>query len=64
MPLIVNLRHLETHIVRLQGELYVEELDIDTRDEAIRVAQPLKYNLEVQKLEKGLLLQGCFRLTL
>jgi len=64
MPLIVNLRHLETHIVRLQGELGVEELDIDTRDEAIRVAQPLEYNLEVQKLEKGLLLQGCFRLTL
>ena len=64
MPLIANLRHLETHVVRLQGKLSVEELDIDTRDEAIRVAQPLEYDLAVQKLDKGLLLQGWLRLPL
>jgi uncharacterized protein len=62
MPLVVNLRHLEAHNVRLEGELPVGELDIDPHDEVIRVSEPLRHDLEVQKLEEGLLIQG--RLTL
>ena len=42
----------------------VGELDIDTRDEVIQVAQPLEHDLEVQKLEDGLLVQGRLRLDL
>jgi uncharacterized protein len=64
MPVLVNLRHLEAHDVRLEGELPVEELDIDTGDEIIRLAQPLEYDLEIQKLEGGLLVQGRLRLLL
>ncbi|HOX56193.1 MAG TPA: YceD family protein [Candidatus Paceibacterota bacterium] len=64
MPLIVNLRHLEAHNARLRGELPVAELDIDTRDEVIRLACPLEHDLEVQKLDKGLLVQGRLRLIL
>ena len=58
MPLTVNLRHLEAHNVRLEGEASAKELDLDTRDEMIQPNQPLHYNLEVQKLEGGLLVQG------
>jgi uncharacterized protein len=64
MPLIVNLRHLEAHDLRLQGRLPAAELDIETRDETIGVAQPLDYDLEVQALEGGLLVRGRLRLTL
>lgn len=64
MALLVNLRHLEAHNIRLEGELPVAELDIDTRDEVIQLAEPLKYDLEVQKLEGGLLVQGRLRLPL
>jgi uncharacterized protein len=64
MPLFVNLRHLEAHNVRLEGELPVEELDMDSRDEVIQVNQPLHHDLEVQQLEEGLLLQGHLRLVL
>ncbi len=64
MPLIVNLRHLEAHEVRLKGELPLEELDIDPMDEVIRLEQPLRYDLEAQKLEGGLLMQGRLRLVL
>ena len=64
MPLIVNVRHLEAHDIRLEGELGVAELDIDTRDEVIQAHQPLRHDLEVQKLEDGLLLQGHLRLIL
>jgi uncharacterized protein len=64
MPLLVNLRHLEPHELRLEGELPIEELDIDTRDEMIELRQPLEYSLEVQKVEDGLLAQGRLRLVL
>ena len=64
MSLVVNLRHLAKHNVVLQGELPARELDIDTRDDVIRVAQPLRYDAEAQELDKSLLLRGELRLTL
>ena len=64
MPLVVNLRHLEEHGVILRGELPVAELDLDTHDEMIRVTQPLRHELEVQLLDRSLLLRGALRLTL
>ena len=64
MPLVVNLRHLEAHNLRLQGELPATELEIDPRDEVIQVAEPLHHDLEVQKLEGGLLVQGRLHLRL
>jgi len=64
MPLVLNLRHLELQNVHLQGELPVEELDLDTHDEMIQAHKPLKYDLEAQKIEEGLLVQGQLSLTL
>jgi uncharacterized protein len=64
MPLVVNLRHLEEHDVILRGELPVDELDLDTRDEMIRVMRPLRHEFEVQMLDRSLLLHGWLRLTL
>jgi uncharacterized protein len=64
MPLAVNLRHLEAHDINLEGSLPVDELQIDTRDEVIQVHRPLDYDLEVQKLEDGLLVQGRLHLVL
>ena len=64
MPLSVNLRHLADRNVVLNGQLTASELDLDPRDEMIRVEQPLQYELEVQKLDQGLLLRGRLRLTL
>jgi uncharacterized protein len=64
MSLPVNLRHLDAGNIRLEGTLAVEELDIDPRDEVIQVCHPLEYDLEVQKLEDGLLVQGALRLVL
>ena len=64
MPLLVNLRHLDAHNIRLRGVLPVQALDIDTRDEMIQVAQPLEHDLEVQKLSDSVLVQGRLRLVL
>ena len=64
MPLVVNLRHLEAHELRLAGELPAKELDIDPQDEVIRAPHPLRHDLEVQILDGGLLIQGRLGLTL
>ena len=64
MPLLVNLRHLADHNVILSGKLSAGELDLDTRDEMMRVEQPLAYEFEVQKLDESLLLRGWLRLVL
>ena len=64
MSLVVNLRHLAVENLLLQGELALRELDIDTKDEMLRVALPVWYDLEVQKLEKSLLVRGRLRVTL
>ena len=64
MSLAVNLRHLAAHSLQLQGELPAAELDIETRDEMIGLTEPVEYDLEVEQLEGGLLLQGELHLRL
>jgi uncharacterized protein len=64
MPLAVNLRLLEAQNICLEGSLPVEELDLDPHDEVIQVRHPLEHELEVQKLEDGLLVQGRLHLVL
>jgi uncharacterized protein len=64
MPLTVNLRHLENRNLELHGELPLAELELDLRDEMIRVAQPLHYDLEIELLDDSLLVQGSLCLTL
>ncbi|HZR17185.1 MAG TPA: YceD family protein [Verrucomicrobiae bacterium] len=64
MSILVNLRHLEAHPIQLSGDVTVGELDIETRDDVIQLSHPLRYDLEVQKLEDGLLVQGRLSLPL
>jgi uncharacterized protein len=64
MPLLFNLHHLETKNLRLAGELAVQELDLEQVDELIHAHLPLNYDLEVQKLADGILVQGQLQLTL
>ncbi len=64
MPLLVNLRHLEEKILHPKGTLSLEELDIDPLDELIHLKHPLSYDLQVEKMAKGLLVQGKLSLML
>ncbi len=64
MPLLVNLRHLEKRDLGLNGEMPVADLDIDTRDEMVRLVKPLRHRLVVQKLEDALLVRGKLVLPL
>ena len=64
MPLSVNLRHLEAHGLELEGEMPVAELDIDPRDEVVQLGKPLVYDLNVELLDAGILVQGRLSLGL
>lgn len=64
MPIHVNLRHLEAHEVELEGEVSVAELDIETRDEIIRVVHPLDYAICVERIDGGVLATGRLQLKL
>ena len=60
----VNLRHLGEHGKRVEGELPIGELDLDLHDEMIVASQPLHYDLQVEKVAHGVLVQGKLDLTL
>jgi uncharacterized protein len=64
MGLFINLRHLDRDDISLKGELTVAELDLETHDEMMRANKPLKYHLEVQEMDDGLLLRGKLSLPL
>jgi uncharacterized protein len=64
MPLVVNLRHLEAHSLKLKGELPVKDLDLDLRDDLIRAEKPLQYDLEAENMADGVLVQGRLLLPL
>jgi uncharacterized protein len=64
MPLLIKLRELDRENLQLSGELPASELDLAAVDEMIRVEEPLKYDLEAQKLDKSILVQGSLALTL
>jgi uncharacterized protein len=62
--LLVNLRHLEAHEIRLEGDLAAAELDFCLRDEMLRAERPLRYDLTVEKLDGALLVTGSLRMML
>jgi uncharacterized protein len=64
MSVTVNLHHLEDRNVVLCGELPLSELDLDTRDEMIRVVSPVQYELEIEKLDDAILVRGELRVEL
>ncbi len=64
MPLLINIRHLETESLLIKGDLPSAELEMDNFDSVIHPAEKLSYDLEVQRLEHNLLIQGKLRLPL
>lgn len=64
MSLTVNIRHLENGPVHLEGQLPLEDLDIDFHDEVIKLKEPLEYDVNVESMEGGLLVRGKLSLNL
>jgi uncharacterized protein len=64
MPLLFNLRHLVRDNLTLQGELTAEELDLAALDELIHAPRPLAYDLEIEKMEDSVLVEGSLGIVL
>ena len=64
MALLLNLRHIEDKNIRLEGELSVQDLEIENLDEMIHTQHPVAYDLEAQKLEHAVLVTGSLEVDL
>jgi uncharacterized protein len=65
MRATVNLRHLEESSQHLEGEVSAEILEIDKLgDEVIQAKEPLRYDVEVEKQDRNLLVHGALRTNL
>jgi len=64
MSVEFNVRHLEDQNLHLKDEISASELDIDQLDELIHVRKPLHYDLEVEKMDRAILVQGRLDLKL
>jgi uncharacterized protein len=64
MPLLLNIRHLETKAVQLDGEIPAAELELEGVDELIRVAGPLKHWLTVDRKGQNYLASGKLELPI
>jgi uncharacterized protein len=58
MKLTVSLRQLEQKEIHLKGSIPVEDMQVDVSDDAIHLNQPMSYDLEVSRLQEGILVQG------
>ena len=57
-PLAVNIRHLVKRELRLTGEISAGDLELDGLDELVRVLGPVQYDLQVEKMDRSLLVRG------
>ncbi len=64
MRLECNVRQLAKKNLRWQGELTAAELDLEAMDECVRISAPIKLDLEIQLMSKGILAQGHVRVVL
>jgi uncharacterized protein len=64
MKVTVNLWHLEKRNQTLEGEISVAEMDMESFDELVQLPHPLRYQLEVEKLDSNLLVRGQLSILL
>ncbi|MBI4658779.1 MAG: DUF177 domain-containing protein [Verrucomicrobia bacterium] len=64
MPLTFNLRHLEKKDLQLQGEWPAEDLDVEGVDELVRMNEPVRYDITIERLKQSVLVRGRLRFVL
>jgi uncharacterized protein len=64
MPILLNLRLLQTESLELSGELPAAELDLNQQDGVLHLTQPLAYDLTAAHMDNAVLVQGSLRLPL
>ena len=64
MPLLLKIETLAKGAVRLRGELAVDELQMESLDELIKIGGPLEYDLTAKRAGDNISLQGCMGMRL
>ena len=64
MPLLLKIEILAKGPVSLRGKLAVDELQMETLDELIKIGGPLEYDLTAKRAGDNISLQGSMRMHL
>ncbi len=64
MPLLIRLPDLNDEGLHLEGELPAADLNLQGIDELITPGPPLRYDIEVSKMDDALLVQGMWTIRL
>lgn len=62
-PLMFHLSQLEKAPLVLTGEVTPAQADLEFADELVHIQHPLHYNLTIERLGDGVLVQGALRLV-
>jgi uncharacterized protein len=57
-PLGINLRHLVSRELHLEGTISAQDLELVGLDKLVRVSEPVQYDLQVKKVGRDLLVRG------
>ncbi len=63
MPLLVNLKHLENGQKRFQGQLPLEDLDVETQDELIQPSSGIDYDFTAEIHGTNILARGQIKMS-
>ena len=64
MSVLIHMEQVEKESLSLKGEISILDLDMETRDELIRPAGPLIYDITAKQDDESIILQGSLKMLL
>ncbi len=64
MSVLLHMDKIEKEPLILKGEIPISDLEMETRDELIKPAGPLEYNIAVKQDNESITLQGSLKMLL
>ena len=64
MSVLIHMEQVEKESLSLKGEISILDLDMETRDELIRPAGPLIYDITAKQDNESIILQGSIKMLL
>ena len=64
MSVLIHMEQVEKESLSLKGEISILDLDMETRDELVRPAGPLIYDITAKQDNESIILQGSIKMLL
>ncbi len=64
MSVLLHMEKIENESLTLKGEISLSDLEMETRDELIKPAGPLVYDITIKQDDESIILQGSLKMLL